>query len=556
MKRNLVTLAQTHCDVLVVGGGIYGACIARDAALRGYSTALVEMEDFGHATSANSMKIVHGGLRYLQQLDFRRMRQSIRERTILMRIAPHLVHALPCFMPTYGHGMKGREVLAAALVFNDLISYDRNRLINQAKHLPRGKVVSRAECLRLFPGIARSGLSGGAVWYDAQMYNSERLTLSFVLSAAESGARVANYVKVTGFLCENDRVTGVEVADQLTGESFQIDADVVVNAAGPWVNQVLNFLPARDLGLGVRFAKAVNVATRPLFGRYAVGIPRRKQGYHTSSSSDGLLFVTPWREQALIGTTYRVYDDDPDRLQVTENDVQDLLDQINEIYPPARLSLHDVIYTYCGLVPVSDVNPRTGRVKRARSYQIHDHRNDGISGLISVVGVKYTTARDVAEKVVDRVGVQLGEEERPSNSASHPLYGGSIGDFDTYLTGEISKHRCGLDEPNLRPLIYAYGSAYSHVLQLYEAGQRTGLSPEKALLKAQIIYAIREEMTYTLSDIIFRRTDIGTCGYPSSEVIQFCVEVMSQELGWDTCRRTAETHSVYEQLDSTSMRKA
>ena len=172
MDRDLTQLANHKYDLIIIGGGIYGACVAWDATLRGLSVALVEKADFGHATSANSLKTIHGGLRYLQQLDIKRMRESIRERRTLMRIAPHLVHPLPCLMPTYGHLTKGRAVMALALKVNDLVSFDRNRLEDPQKHLPKGRVISRQECLQLLPNIVREGLTGGAVWHDAQVYNS------------------------------------------------------------------------------------------------------------------------------------------------------------------------------------------------------------------------------------------------------------------------------------------------------------------------------------------------------------------------------------------------
>lgn len=231
MQRNAIALTQNVYDLLIIGGGIYGACIARDASLRGLSVALVEKADFGCATSANSLKTIHGGLRYLQHGDLKRMRESIGDRKILMQIAPHLVHPLKVVLPTYGHGMRGKEAMALALAVNDLVSCDRNFLADPQKHIPPGRVISKNQCLQLLEGIDSQGLTGGAIFYDAQVYNSERLILSFLRSAVQAGADVANYVEVVGFLQMGDRITGVTAKDVLTGDSFQIQAKTVVNAS-------------------------------------------------------------------------------------------------------------------------------------------------------------------------------------------------------------------------------------------------------------------------------------------------------------------------------------
>lgn len=200
MKRNLEELSNTQFDVLVIGGGIYGACVAYEATLRGLSVALVEKQDFCGATSANSLKTIHGGLRYLQHADFKRMRESIYERRTLMKIAPHLVHPLPVLVPTYGHGLKGIEAMTVALKINDLVSCDRNLgLPDPQKHIPTGRTLSPTECLNTLPGISADGLTGGAIFHDAQVYNSERLVLAYLQSATQLGLRVANYLEVTGF---------------------------------------------------------------------------------------------------------------------------------------------------------------------------------------------------------------------------------------------------------------------------------------------------------------------------------------------------------------------
>ena len=200
MLRKLLNLANETYDVLVLGAGIYGISVARDAALRGLRVALIDKGDFGHATSSNHHKIIHGGLRYLQHGDLKRMRESIRERGVLLRIAPHLVRPLPFLLPIYKNSLPGKLLMSMALKLNDLISLDRNVHLDRKQKIPRGRIISSSECLQIWPDIDQRGLTGGAVYFDVQVDNPERLNLALVLSAVRAGAEVANYVEAKGFL--------------------------------------------------------------------------------------------------------------------------------------------------------------------------------------------------------------------------------------------------------------------------------------------------------------------------------------------------------------------
>jgi glycerol-3-phosphate dehydrogenase len=281
--------------------------------------ALLEKGDFGHATSSNSLRVVHGGLRYLQHGDIPRMRRSIRERKILLRIAPHLVHPLPVLIPTYGHTLRGPAALSLALRVHDLVGLDRNRGQDPRQYLPRGQLISRGECLGLAPGLDAQGLTGGAIVYDGQVPYAERLILAIARSAASAGAHMANYVEVTGPLAEGKRATGAMARDVLTGDRLEVRARVVVNAGGPWVDRVLSRLHGRYPCLpGPRrtLSKAFNLLlTRQLIPRCAVGVyangrvPDRDARLRTGPR---LLFITPWQGRSLIGTAHLPYDADPD----------------------------------------------------------------------------------------------------------------------------------------------------------------------------------------------------------------------------------------------------
>ncbi len=539
MKRNLTALTENNYDLLIIGGGIYGACIAWDASLRGLSVALVEKADFGGATSANSLKIIHGGLRYLQKADFKRMRESIKERTTLMGIAPHLIHPLPVLIPTYGHGTKGREALTVGMLINDIISSDRNQLNDPQKHIPNGRIISKSECQELLPHIPETGLTGGAIFCDAQVYNSERLTLSFLKSAEQQGATLANYVEVTGFLFTENRITGVKVKDELTGSEFEICAKTVVNTSGPWINQILNFLPRKSSLAPVGLAKAMNLMTRPLFDTYAVGLSGAKRQLPNGSvQKSRFFFIAPWRGKSMIGTWYSVYDQDPNQFKITEAEIQDFISEINQVYPAAKLQQEDISFVHGGLLPRTGIDHKTGEPILTDQYQLRDHAQDGFPGLISVLGVKYTTARDVAQKVVDFVFKIWDQQPPNSKSAMTPIYGGEIESFNDFLHQAILDGKTqGLTENQIHRLVYNYGSSYQNVLKYLNSSlDSQEILQDLALIKAEVLYAVHEEMAQKLSDVVFRRTEVGSAGDISEENLNICAKTMGEALGWSQTR--------------------
>ena len=545
MQRDLTRLADSCYDVLVIGGGIYGACVAREGALRGLSVALVDMADFASGTSANSLKVIHGGLRYLQHGDVRRMRISINERHTLMRIAPHLVHPLPVLIPTYGHGVQGKDIFRLALILNDVVSFDRNRGLDAQHALPRGRMLTRHACLHVAPGLRREHLTGGAFFYDAQVHNSERLLLASLRSAARAGAAMANYTKVIGFLTQQDRVVGACVQDVLAGEQFDIRARMIVNTTGPWVNQCLRLLPRPRPLARMRQAQAMNLMTRSLELPCALGIQSR-QDYRDADTlinkGSRLLFITPWRGQSLIGTAYTLAAAETERPQVTPQDIEQFLTDINAAYPAAQLHPQDVSFVHGGFVPMVGTHPVTGDIQLAKHHQIRDHRQDGWHGLLSVVGVKYTTARYVAEKVIDQVFAVWGQRPVRSLSATTPLYGGGMEQYSDFLRTEVQRRPQGLTEDMVRHLVSNYGTAYAEVLQYrHEHKSAEGWA---AVMSAEVLYGIEHEMAQKLSDIVFRRTDLGTAGHPGDGRLWDCAKVMGSRLGWSQARMQQEIDEV------------
>ncbi len=554
MHRDLAALSNQSFDVLVIGGGIHGACAAYEAALRGLSVTLVEQSDFASGTSANSLKVIHGGLRYLQTADFRRMRQSIKERQTLMRIAPHLVHPMPVLVPTYGHGIKGKEAMTVALKMNDVISGDRNfPLKDPQKHIPPGRLLSKAACLEQLPDLPTDGLTGAAQFYDAQVYNSEQLVLAFVQSAAQYGAQVANYLRVVGIARKGDRVTGAVVQDQLGGDRFTIQAKTILNASGPWIDQLVSITKeatgkanteAATAKAAPKLAKAMNLVTRPLFGpqqKNAVGITGRASGSR-------LFFVAPWRGKSLVGTWYGPNNEAIYPPAATTAEVTDFLTDINQAYPTFNLTPDDVEWVHCGLLPSDGVSAKTGDMKLTKSFQLKDHRRDGLKGLLSIKGVKYTTARDLARKAVDWVFLDQQRSAPPSYSHKERLCGGDIQAFDRFMAIATKTHANKISPETIKRLVHNYGSEYSKVLQEIDSPLTDSAESDKQILAAEVRYSLRNTMPQTLADVVFRRTELGATGHPGNEALQLCSQIMSEALGWSPDRQAAEMKQVLEKF--------
>ncbi|MBI2870617.1 MAG: glycerol-3-phosphate dehydrogenase/oxidase [Candidatus Omnitrophica bacterium] len=540
MRRDLDGLKDKVFDLAVVGGGIYGAFCAWDAALRGLSCVLLEKDDFGGATSANSQRILHGGLRYLQYLDFKRMRESIRERGIWMKIAPHLVRVMPFLMPTYAHGPRQRWMLRGALMVNDLVGWDRNTgLEDPGRRFPAGAVLSREEVIQRVPGVKQEGLTGGVIWYDAQMTHSERLTLAVVKSAGEAGARVANYAEVKGFLRSGSRIAGVRVRDHMRGKTRDISARVILNAGGPWLSRIAGLAGIERQP--VRFTQAVNIVTKPFLKRFSLATPISGDG----PGGARILCMTPWRDVTIVGTNYFSLNGNQDAREVSEEKIQTLIDAVNDGCPGA-ITRDDVLGVQSGLLPLASNGDARGSMGLMSAYSITDHTAEGLEGFISVLGVKYTTARDVAAKTVDRAVKKLGRSGLRSSSHKTSLAGGSIGHLDSYVRDEIRKRPASLSPDVIRRLIENYGTGYTEVLEyIKEDGTLIEpLAPGTPVTRAEVVHAVRMELAQHLADVVFRRTDLGTQGFPGEAALNACVAIMARELGWDSGESAQELERV------------
>ncbi len=549
MIRDLQALTHGEFDLLIVGGGAFGACAAWDAAQRGLSVALIERGDFSQATSANHFKMVHGGIRYLQHLDLPRIRESVRERRALLRIAPHLVYPLPIAIPTYGHGRQGKSVLAAGLKLYDLLSCGRNRgIADPLRRIPPGRMLSRQECLRLFPGLEPRGLTGAGLFYDGQMYNPPRLALAFLQSAVTAGAQIANYVEAKQFLARNGRVYGVQARDVLTDTPFDIRSKMVLNAAGPWAERLLEQGLEVRLRPGLTYSRdACFLIQREMVGPYALAVQgRTKDPDALLSREHRHLFLVPWRGVTLIGVWHVVYRGDPDGFTVTEQDLQGFLSEINDAYPPLALTLDDVAQWNAGLVLFGENQPQSVHLRYGKRSCLIDHeRLNGVERLVTLIGVRATTARGMAAQAIDLVCHKLGQPRPASQTAETPLYGGEIEAFEPFLQQAIAQRPPSVTASAMPQLVHNYGSAYREVLKyLDEVPSWAETVGQSNVLQAEIIHAVREEMAQKLSDVVLRRTELGTAGCPEESQIRMCASLMAAEAGWSPHRLEVEIEDV------------
>ncbi len=546
MKRHLSQLVDRQFDIVVVGGGIYGACIAWDAALRGLSTALIERQDFGHATSANSLKIIHGGLRYLQDRDIRLTRMMIRERSTMMRIAPHLVHVLPCITPTFAHFRSHKTTLRLALAFNDIVGCDRNRFNNADKKLPHGEIVSPARCKDILPGLDLAGSTGGAVWYDAQVRNSERLTLAFVRAASNSGASVANYVRAESLARDGSTVIGVIATDVLTGETFTIRARHTVNATGVAYGELIPVCSSSSPSLHASFA--MNLVTKSISPTHAVGMPTAVAGGGSQRGRGRMLFCAPWRGLSIVGTEHmNSAGTNTGPWPVAEERITSFLDEINQTFRGANLKPGDIRYVHAGLLPGMSASRGERQVRLLRRSATIDHQeHDGLSGALSVVGVKYTTARVVAEQVVDKVTAKLERKCDRCRTARNPVFGGATGCFDTFLNTGISDVGQRLNANVAESLLYNYGSAYPDIIRIIDAEPDAAdtICATSNVTKAQVLYAVRAEMAQTVGDVVFRRTELFTVEEVNESAIRECARIMAAELQWTATQMNSQIDDV------------
>jgi glycerol-3-phosphate dehydrogenase len=507
-QENIDRLAQEEFDLLIIGGGITGVAVARDASMRGFRTALIEKGDLGIGTSSRSTRLIHGGIRYLEYGEFKLVFDACSERRIMRKIAPRLAHPLPFLYPVYRGQRPAPWKIRAGMVLYDALSLFRN--------VQNHRWLDTSEVQRREPLVAGRGLINAGRYYDVQV-NDARLTMMTAKAAHFHGAVIANYARAVGLMKVGGKIVGAHVLDGISGREIEVRAKIVVNATGIWTDQVLALDELREHRM-IRPTKGIHlmIPRARLHSQHAIifGVPR--DGRH--------IFLIPWNDFTLIGTTDTDYQGDLDNPAATLDDVEYLLEAMRHTFPGAQIGQDDIISTFAGLRPL--VSAPGSPSSLSREHVIVESQ----SGLTTIAGGKLTTHRLMGRQLTDLIQQKLAEtfdvHARSECRTQEPLEG-----------AQVERVRVsGVDESTGRHLVNTYGSEATWVLAYAEENPNLGerIAPESDYLMAEVLYAVQHEMALTLCDVLIRRTHViyeardGGLGRARA-----AAELMGSRLGWD-----------------------
>ncbi|NIS75876.1 MAG: FAD-dependent oxidoreductase [Deltaproteobacteria bacterium] len=493
--RDPAKAAGESYDLIIVGGGVYGIMLSLEASRRKLRPLLLEKDDFGGATSYNSLKIIHGGLRYLQSLDLHRFRESVKERQWFLRTFPDYVSPLPCLMPLYGEALRHPFVMHMALLANDCLSFRRNRSVRPDMQISPGKVISEEQTRRMFPRVDTGGLKGGAVWHDAIMPDSQRILIEILCFANKFGASTLNYVEARHLIQRNNSVEGVIALDHETGRTHEFRSLIVINATGPWCREVAKSFD-RDIPSLFVHSLAWNVLfKRESLSDSGLAVTPRKPAGQT-------YFLLPHKGMLLAGTGHAPSDGVSESPQPSEEDLFHFIGEINRTIPGLALGPHDVLHVYSGYLPVRE-GTETELTKRE---VIYDHgKNGGPNGLYTIAGIKFTTSRRVAEKVLDRIFPDKG-------------YHDSI-DAQFEISSD-SRERRGIYEPAWHP----------------DVNDHHWKGPLKTI--------IEDESVLHLDDLLLRRSNLGDNPERAKKIAPYICDLFD----WDEEQAKREVESFMKNL--------
>ena len=550
MKRFIEDYSGQEFDLIVIGGGITGATIAYEGASRGLSVALIEKSDFGSATSAATSKMIHGGLRYLSTFEFGLVRESLKERRVLTNIAPNFVHPIPFIFTNYKNDKVSSFKMKIGMLLYELFSFDKNWMKDKSKKISTYKTLSKQKAIDLVPDVNKEGLMGAQMYYDCESHSPERLSLSFIKSAVKYGASVSNYVEMKDFIVEENSngkvINGVKAIDKINNKKIDINGKLVINCSGPWADFILDKVileanPKRRTNKNgeLRRSEGIHIITKKIVSDFV----------YTSFTAEGKhFFLVPYRNHTLIGTTDKEYIGKPDDYKVTKKAITELLKDVNESFGNgSKIKYDDIIYAYGGLRPL--VEEQTEDVyNSSRKYEITGEKKNGIEGLITVEGGKFTTSRKLAEKAIDKALLILKLPKHPSISKTQYLHTCEIENFHDFVVEKQKQY------PNLLPeqieyLAKSFGTEIDEVFEIAKENPpyEKPLNTDGENL-AQVVFAIRNEMAKTLPDIMLRRTGLAQLGNPGKEIITKVAKLAAKELNWSVTKMNEEVCKLEELL--------
>jgi len=513
-------------DVVIIGAGINGAGIARDASLRGLKVLLLDKDDVASGTSSYSTRLIHGGLRYLEHGEFGLVRESLREREVLLRVAPHLVRPLPILIPLYSGMSRGRTKIRAGMIAYDLLSLD--------KSLRRHSALSAMETKRRIPSLSDNGLLGSIIYFDAQVEFAERLVLENVLSALENGATVITHARVEDLVTADNHVLSARYQVQ-SGATHTVNARFFVNAAGPWIDRVLDHTNSSTKERLVGGTKGSHIVVAPFAGAGSVAV------YVEAQTDRRPFFIIPWNNNYLIGTTDIRFEEDPDKARAESWEIDYLLRETNRLFPAANLRRSDILYSYSGVRPLPfTTDHHEDRITRKHFVKQHKF----LTNLLSIVGGKLTTYRSLAEDCVDLVCQQLQMNCGKCKTDELPLPGGR--EFPM-LTDEFDKST-ELSPAAKARLLRIYGSRAREVIDFCRSeGFSDYLDNEQTILTGEIAFSFEKEFAETLTDCLMRRTMIGLNADMGLRELEMASRLATNCQNWSD-ERTAIELSQYRSL--------
>ena len=520
-----------HFDVAVIGAGINGAGIARDAAMRGLRVAIFDKDDMCTGCSWISSRLIHGGLRYLEYAEIPLVYESLHERRNLRVTAPHLVKPLRICLPIFEKARRGPLLIRLGMMAYDMLSI--------GKSLPRHQMLSKNEIQEAEPGLRSEGLRAAARYYDAQVSFAERLVLENLIAAHAAGASVHTHSEVTAIRVDDGAVKSLVYVDKTDSSEHEIAVDIVVNAGGPWVDKVLEVAPvpvARHVG-GTKGSHIIVDAFD--------GAPR--DAFYVEAAADGRpFFIIPWNRQYLIGTTDIRYDGDLDSVRASDAEVDYLLAETNRVFPEADLSRASINYAYAGIrpLPYQDKGPESAITRK----HIIKENEDVAKGLISIIGGKLTTYRNLAEQTVDKIA-KLQHLKLPKCRTGDTLLPGAQGlEQAERQLGDMQ----ALSDAGVARLLSIYGGRAVEICDLVQGDNKLSraLDPEGTVLAAEIVFAVRNEFAKTLSDIVFRRCMLGLDNDQGRPLYASIADIAAAELGWNASEKNRQLVELVEFSDS------
>jgi len=549
-KRNWQTLQQQTFDVLIVGGGISGAWIAMHCAQQGLNTLLIEKGDYASQTSSSSSKLLHGGIRYLQQMQFGKVRESALERSEYVYAAPHMSVPVPFAVPTYPDFKRSKFFLNCGMLAYRLLCVGEGRVLDSKEQaLPPIRSISATE-LNQICDLSNQAHTGAVVLYERHMLDSERMVLAILQTAQKHGAQTYNYLSAQEFLLDADRVVGVKVKDELGTDEFIISAKLVINAAGPWIDNLNGDLRSAQEAPSINgFSVGSHIVTRQICD-HAIAVTTQHQSDAKIDRGGRHVFAIPWRGYSLIGTSYDEIDSPNGEVKLEAHHVDQLIDAINEGIPSAKLTREDLVSGFCGLLPLRTDNIDRTVYQGSGEYQIIDHaKSNHVEGLVTALGAKYTTGRKLSALTMKLVCQKLGVENSLSRTKLSSSDYTHLGNF---IDSKVKQYKDTFCAETVRHLVSVYGSDIDDfVARIIDDNNLTKpISAQQLDIFGQVVWAMENEQALTLSDVLYNRTSLGLLGIQDSEIGEVA-KLMADAAGWTEEKLSREVESVRYKLQET-----